>query len=475
MWRIRRSIQAILTAILLVSLLTVHLTPIRADAADFPSLTISQLKITSSNGQFITLYNATDTALDMSKYQLQYFNNYDLSKATSSKLIALSGIVPPHGYLMVNDGALLLCYQLTINSVSLGLSSTAGMIEILAFDQSNPGGPVSPVLQDYVSWSKTAAPGAQALPSNVNAFLQRQPTDPRGNPLIAVPGAGGWLGVQPDGINPCDLVGTGSGSLPVQPGPDQLLPPTEPPVTIADTAAGSAGAGASTPTMPAADIGLMAPVVNELLPNPSGTGNDSTDEFVELYNPNNAPFDLSGFSLQSGTASLRTFAFPAGTMLPPQSFTAFYAKTTSLSLSNTSGQVKLLDPFGNSISTSGPYAAANDGQAWALAKGKWYWTTSPTPNKANAIHQPPAKKSTKTTASKSKTSKITAAKAKGSKSTPNDTGSDGEPIDNPIHTRTLALVVGAALLYGAYEYRTDMANRIYQLRRHFGGRHADGT
>ena len=70
MWRIRRSLQALLTAIMLGCLLVVQLTPIHADAADSLSLTISQLKITSGNGQFITLYNATDTALDMGKYQL---------------------------------------------------------------------------------------------------------------------------------------------------------------------------------------------------------------------------------------------------------------------------------------------------------------------------------------------------------------------------------------------------------------------
>src|SRR4051794_23116607 len=83
-----------------------------AEAANAPPLIISQLKVTSSNGQFVPLYNNTNTTLDMSKYQLEYFNHYDLTKSTSSKLISLSGLVPPHSYFMVNDSALLLCYQL---------------------------------------------------------------------------------------------------------------------------------------------------------------------------------------------------------------------------------------------------------------------------------------------------------------------------------------------------------------------------
>lgn len=468
MWRIRRSLQALLTAILLGCLLVVQLIPIRADAADTPSLTISQLKITSGNGQFITLYNATDTALDASKYQLEYFNNYDLGKATSSKLIALSGILPPHGFLMVNDGSLLLCYQLTINSVSLGLSSTAGLVEVLAFNQAAPGGSASPVLQDYAGWSKSAAPGIQTLPGGTDAFLQRQPADDAGNPLVSAPGAGSWVSVQPDGGSPCKLVGTGSGGQPVQTGLNQLLLPTEPPAMIAELATTPVSAA---PAMPTADIGLAAPGITELLPNPAGTGNDSTDEFIELYNPNNVVFDLAGFSFQSGLTSLRTFTFPAGTTLPPRSFKAFHSKITGLSLSNAGGQVKLLDPFGNSISAAEPYASAGDGQAWALAKGKWYWTTSPTPDKANVIRQPAAKKSSsKTTASRSKTTGGTAVAAQ---SPPSGPAPGDEPVDNPIHLRALALVAGGALLYGAYEYRADLANRIYKLRRYLGDRYAD--
>jgi hypothetical protein len=478
MRRIKRSLQAIITAIVLGGLLVAgHSTPARADTANAPSLTISQLKITSSNGQFITLYNATNTALDMSKYQLEYFNSYDLGKSTSSKLIALSGIVPPHGYFMVNDSALLLCYQLTVDSVSLGLSSTAGLVEVLAFNQSGPGSPVTPVLQDYVGWSKTAAPGAQTLPASTNAFLQRLPVDAGNNPLVGTPGAGSWQSVQPDSNNACNLVGAGSGNSGVVPtGLNQLLPSTEPPATILEADSGGSSAAPATATMPASDIGLMAPSVTEILPNPTGTGNDSTDEFIELYNPNSTSFDLSGFSLQAGTTSLHTYTFPAGTSLPAQSFTAFYSTTTGLSLSNSGGQVKLLDPFGSSISATDMYDAASDGQTWALAKGKWYWTTTATPGKANIIKQPPAKKkvSAKTAASKNKTAKTSKGKVKAVKTDSGNAASDAAAT-SPIHLWTLALVAGAALLYGAYEYRADLANRIHQLRQHFGASYEDRT
>ena len=443
----------------------------RTAAASAPSLTISQLKITSGSGQFITLYNATGTALDMSKYQLEYFNNYDLSKATSSKLISLSGIVPPHGYFMVNDGVYTLCYELSVDSVSLGLSSTAGLVEVVAFDQASPGGSVTPVLQDYAGWSKTAAPGAQLLPSGTNAFLQRQPVDTANNPAVSAPGAGSWQAVQPDAANACNLV-SGTAAAPVATGFGQLLPPSEPPASILALSAGSEVTSGLPAALPPADIGLMAPAITELLPNPDGTGNDAADEFIELYNPNGTSFDLSGFALQAGTTTLHKYAFANGTSLPPHGFSAFYSALTGLSLSNSGGQVKLLDPFGNSIAATGVYGTAKDGQAWALANGKWYWTVKPTPGAANVINQPPLGKKSAAAAKASKT----AGKSKTTKlKTAAYNGSSDAAGSVPVHTRTLALVGALALLYGAYEYRADLKNRIHQLRSYLRTRRTDGA
>lgn len=472
MRRIKKILQPGSAAILVAITVAVGLpVPVRA-AADAPSLVISQLKITSSNGQFITLYNSTDTALDMSKYQLEYFNNYDLGKATSSKLISLSGIVPPHGYFMVNDDSFLLCYQLTVDSVSLGLSSTAGLVEVLALNQTSPGGSATQAVQDYVGWSKTAATGAQTLPSNTSTFLQRQPVDGVNNPEINEAGGGNWQPVQPNPANACDLV-SGTGSYPVQTGLSQLLPAAEPLATIVSLD-GNNAAGVTAASLPAADIGLMAPSITEILPNPSGTGNDGTDEFIELYNPNGVSFDLSGFKLQVGTTALHDYVFPAGTSLAPKSFRAFYSAATGLSLSNSGGQVKLLDPLGNSISATGVYGSAKDGQGWALANGKWYWTTKLTPGAANVINQPPTAKkaAAKTASSKSKSAKSAAAKKSKAAKTKAASSSGGLNIAStiPIHIWTLALVAGAALLYGAYEYRADLANRFYQFKQYLGAR-----
>src|SRR3954464_12162038 len=178
-----------------------------------PQIIIVQIKITSSNGQFITLYNNTGVAIDLSTIQLQYFNSFDLLKATSGKLISLSGKVPAHGYAVVDDGPIQACYQMTVNSVSLGLSSTSGFVQVSHFFGTTSPQVVS-TLDDYVGWSKAAAAGAQTLPSGTSAFLQRKSPDGNQNySSIIVPGSGSWSPVQqPDGSLPCDPAAAGVAS-----------------------------------------------------------------------------------------------------------------------------------------------------------------------------------------------------------------------------------------------------------------------
>jgi hypothetical protein len=415
---------------------------------------MSQLKLTSSSGQFIRLYNQSDATLDLSGYQLEYFNNYDLAKATSSKLISLPGSLSPHSYYLVNDDSLLLCYQQTVDSQSLGLSTTAGLVEVLGATQTAPGKAVAPQILDYVAWSKTAAGGVQTLPTSTAASLLRQ-----GN--VDSPGTGTWQAVQPSLDNPCQLVSAANQIVPG--GPDDLLPPAVAPATIVSLA----GTTSTGPSLPDADHGLQSPSVTELLPNPNGTGTDGTDEFIELYNPNISAFDLTGFSLVSGKTTLRHYIFAAGTSLPPRSFTAFYSSVTGLNMSNSGGQVQLVDPFGQSISATALYGAAKDGQTWALANGKWYWTEQPTPGAANVVKQ------AVTTAKPAKTPTVKGPVAKTAPVAQVASTSDASSATSPIHAGTLALVGGLALLYGAYEYRHDLANRLHQLRRHRRARRQD--
>jgi hypothetical protein len=242
---------------------------------------------------------------------------------------------------------------------------------------------------------------------------------------------------------------------------------SDPPALIESLNTDVMNAGDS-PVIPASDVGLAPPQITELLPNPNGTGTDATDEFIELYNPNTQPFDLSGFVLQTGSTTKHSYTFPGGTKLPGKAFVAFYSTDTGLSLSNTSGAADLLDPLGALLSQTDDYGSAKDGAAWALAKGSWYWTTHPTPSASNIISEPVASSSK----SKSSSSKKSTAKVKGAATTKSASAlpasnfnSDTQQV-TPIHPWTLAVVAGLALAYGLYEYRLDVANFFHQLRRH---------
>ena len=441
-----------------------------------PQLIISQIKITSSAGQFIVLYNNANTPIDLSSVQLEYFNNFDLRKATSGKLISLSGSLPPHGYYIVNDESpLLLCYQATVNSGSLGLSSSAGFVRISRIVPPSPSSlPATlTVLDDFVSWSnaKTLPAGVQTFPTAGGAFLVRQPLDSQGRPSILSPGSGSWGTMQPDNSNPCNFVvsGVSDSSLPLGGSGGQLLPGTPPKAKTVNSASSgdSAAIGSS---LPARDVGLISPQITELLPNPAAPQTDADDEFVELYNPNDVVFDLSGFVLEAGTTTIHRFTFEANQLLQPHQFQAFYSSLTSLSLSNEISQVRLLDPSGNVINQSGAYTKAKDGQAWVVDGATWQWSNTPTPNASNIVNGGSGQKSA--TNSKSGKNSVGAADPKVKSATTGDKGST--PSKPKLHTLVLAGIGALAVIYACYEYRHDLANLVYRFRRYRENRQSPG-
>ncbi|HSX04960.1 MAG TPA: lamin tail domain-containing protein [Candidatus Saccharimonadales bacterium] len=443
-----------------------------AEGATTPQLVISEFKVTTNDGQFFTLYNPTSTAVNLSSFELEYFNNNDLTKATSTKLIPLSGTILPNQYYMLSDGTATICYQVTVDTVSLGFSTTSGFVELLQLPpQTTPGSLVSPIVTDYAGWSKKTTSGNDVLTVSPSGSTVTVPNSGGSMSItwlrqlpVQTSGANAWQPVRPDPNNACSLQlvqsgGTVGTQTIVNPG-NQLSVGEQPPATVVSLGVSTS----STPALPAADIGLAAPQITELLPNPDGTGTDSTDEFIELYNSATTSFDLSGFTLQTGTTTKHSFVFPDETMLPPKSFTAFYSADTGLTLSNTSGQAALLDPFGNLLSQTDSYGAAKDGQAWVLADDKWYWTANPTPNAANLVKQPA---SSSVASAKAKSGgKTVAGHVQGATTTTGNGGAANlQATPAPIHPLVLAAIGILAVGYGIYEYRHDLANKLYELRR----------
>lgn len=404
-------------------------------AATIPPLIINRVQVAGS--EFIELYNAAGKTLDLDNYALWYFNSYDWSAASSNKLFNLSGSLAAGGfYMIVGSGPAAVCFTEMVDSASLGLKDDTGLLEVVSLKQSSSGGLLTPSAVDYVSWSgKDSRPtGTQPAP-NDNQFLARRPVDKNGRPVVTSAGGGSWQVMAPDSSNPC-----ASSAVTAAPISGSVSTP-------------STENSANTSNTVTANIGLTTPQISELLPNPAPPQTDDQDEYIELYNPNDATFNLSGYRLQTGTTTVHNFTFPSGTVLKPKTYTAFLSSFTNLSLSNSGGQASLLDLNGKVISQSDPYGTAKDGLAWALVGDKWQWTADPTPSEAN--------KSVNVAGSTDNGS----GKVKGASTGNSNSNPTTAPASGGIHPLILAGIGGAALLYALYEYRNDLANQIYRFRR----------
>jgi hypothetical protein len=448
---------------------SVHL----AAAAWSPTdLTIIELKMTGT--ETLVLKNTSSGPLSLSNYSLQYFNkNVPTSFASPTSTQQLPNITLPAGQsVLFNSDNAAVCGAAAVVNLSFSLSDTSGYIDVTKV-VSQPDGSLLFTPQDHASWTSTTT-GADILkvPSNTvdpAAVWYRGLTD------------GTWKQAELSGD--CKLVTTliTPADTPTY---IQWADGTAPPAVIMSTDS-SDSPTPTTGTIPEPDIGLAPPQITELLPNPNGSGADASDEFVELYNPNNVSFDLSGFKLSTGLTATHSYIFPAGTSVGPKSFQAFYSDDTNLTLSNSGSEAFLFDPLGTQISETDAYGTAKDGQAWALANGSWYWTTTPTPNSSNVISS--SSSSSKTTSSKSsakpKTSSTKAAAkvkaastAKGSKgsATSSNTITPLASKTTSLHPRVLAAIGLLVILYAAYEYRHDLANQLYRFRRYREARRGAG-
>lgn len=432
------------------------LVPAFAEGSPVPQLHVHRFHVTSGS-QYFELSNRADEPIDMSKVQLAYYNNYDISKATSSKLVSLSGEVLPNGRYLINDSSVTLCYQTTVASANLGFSTAAGMVQLIYLSQTEVGGAFTSTVLDTVAWSKAAAAeptDVQKLPATKPAsFLERQDDYLEQE----------WVERWPSANDPCQYE---SSAGPADEPEDVFLflGGALPPVRYVAAVSESTGPINR-------NVGKSAPIVNELLPNPASPQTDADDEFIELYNPNDSTFDLTGFKLAFGSTNPKKYTFPEGTVLQPKEFKAFTSGDTSISLSNTQAQVWLLDPNEQVIGQSEPYQNAKDGQAWALNQGKWMWTLQPTKDAMNAIALPVVSSEKGKTTAATLGISSTGSTSAGAPSA--DTAQAGELDDAaPLHPGVLAGVGAAAVAYSLYEYRQDLSNRIFQLRRYLRNRQA---
>jgi hypothetical protein len=441
----------------LVGVLLIML-PNTAVADSTSSILITQIQTgttSSASQEFIELFNTSGQNVDVSSYKLEYYSaSSDLS--TPSRSIQLHGVLHSKKYYLVASTGYL--SSQAYDSFSAGLSSTGGHILLVSPDASDA---TKDVVHDKVGWGSALHPeGAAVAAADSDSVLLRK---------------------QDDNSNYIDTDDNSADFASAVPNPrtDNIAPESEP--TTTDNTNQQTDDEIIQP--PAAN--LLPIAITELLPNPALPASDSTDEYVELYNPNAEPIDLDGYKLQTGNSFSYSHTFE-GETIPANSYVAFKVSLTGALLANSGGKARLIDPAGRVISETAAYENAKDGQAWALVDGEWVWTTTPTPNDANILVAVlgSTSSSTKAKSTKTKTAKKVAPKASTKKvatskknaaipgvTAPDNNDGDGS-APTSIHPGILAGVSALALGYAAYEYRHDMANKIYQLRRYRAARRA---
>jgi hypothetical protein len=433
-----------------------------ADASATPAISFREVKITGD--EFIVV-QANQAVADLSSYWLGYFSSDTATNIVPTQQLPSIGLAKGQAVLLTSDSAQT-CDAVYTSKLSASLSDTKGALQLRQLVNIDKNTSTFTTV-DSVNWTKPGTTDKTPVTDNLDLRKESGITLPvwyHDATTSSTWSVGNFASCS------LSVAPTSGGTTQTYTWPTNS---TGPPASILSLAPDDT-ATSDTPTIPSGDLGLAPPQITELLPNPMGTGTDETDEFIELYNPNAKPFDLSGFVLQTGSTTKHSYTFPAGTSLPPSSFVAFYSADTGLSLSNTSGASDLLDPLGAVLSQTDAYGTAKDGQSWALAKGTWYWTLQATPGKANTIAQATTSSSSKSSAAKKSTSAVKGATTSATSGSSGSADAAQTAQVSPIHPWTLAVVAGLALAYGLYEYRLDMANFLHRLRRHRALSRANG-
>jgi len=429
-------VKGVILSLILASMIAILHSPVSALAQSIQGSTtivISEISMgtsASASNEFVELYNNAKTDIDVSNWTI-YYKSSTGKTWTKKASLPQNTIIHSHDYLLIAS-------ELSGADVKLssGLAQTGGTVQLRDTNGTNI---------DMVGWGTADTSELQAATAaQADEVVYRQFDDQTQTMIDS-----------DNNFSDFDISSTATPKLP-------------PAIEI-----------------PAPDITTTYPVISlsELLPDPVAPQSDTSDEFIELYNPNNTEVNLSGWILKdAGGASY----ILKDKTIPSLGYLTITSAESSLSLNNSGDSIYLYSPDNNLVDESADYGNAKPGLSWAVVGNSWSWTVSPTPNAANStvyvetITSKPAN-TTKTTtakkaavAKKAATSKVAKAKAK-----PSSTSSTKSNQDNP-NTQTstssnsliwswLLIALGVGTIgYGIYEYRPEIIAAYHRLVTKFG-------
>lgn len=376
---------------------------------------------TSASQEYIEIANVSGGNIDLNTVKLEYFSADPKSMTTPSRTIRLQGsLAAGQSYLVASNGYL---NDRADGAFSATLAAAGGHLRLSGAAE-----------YDLVGWGTATHPGGTAaLPPAAGEQIVRRPGS-----------FGGNSGFQDTGNNSDDFI---SGNL----------SPT--------------GAGQQSGNL----------ILSELLPDPASPLTDAKDEFIEIQNIGVETVNLRGYYLISGET--KKFTLPAKD-LQSGGYGVWYAPESKLTLANSGGRLRLFGPGGIEISQTS-YGQAQPGKSWNWDGGSWQWSSAVTPDSENIISAATSGDTSnkKTTAlkakakAKSKAKTVKSAKVakkgqvKGSSTDQAGAVATEQAAGKPaIHNTVVAGVGGLAVLYGVYEYRDDIKNIYFRLRKNGRGR-----
>jgi Lamin Tail Domain len=479
------------------------------DTALSPPIVINEIQMNgvgtgTTAEEFIELANISDSPVAIDGWKLQYITS--TGGTTKNFVTFVTGtVINPGGYLLLCPDSYTNCPEpsstYVVNSSFTGLGSTGGSIALLNMNSN---------IMDLVGWGKNVLTKYEtnlvAAPLDGQS-IQRKTVD--GKPVDTNDNFANFealLVPSPNSNNPEIISET-----PPNPDPEPTPVPTPTTANIddpnqVDITSDPNPVEAPTTELPVTETPIDVPptvqepsvvsqpiLINELYIDPVSPETDSKNEWVELYNPNNTLQDLAGYTIYAGETFAYHHTFVTGTIIDSHGYLIITSADTSIALSNSGGAVKLTDPSGQVLDQTS-YDAVKPGIAWAKSEsGEWQWSTEPTPNLQNiivAIVNPvpiitaatsAAKKSTKTTkvataakgtsSTKTPTTKTAAAKVTKVKAATDNAGSLAViAAPSPLPVWLLAVLGTLAVLYSGYEYRFEVANKIYQYKQYRAAR-----
>jgi len=414
--------------------------PMRVHAAGSLPIVIDRVQTgtaTDVSDEVVGIYNNSADPQDISGLTIQYKSATGTSWSTRGTVPSATTLdsFTEYDFTTVESGNA---------KLTSGLAQAGGNLRVVAADNT---------ILDQLAWGTGDSPEGKAIGAPI-----------AGDEIMRQPVSDGLQALADNDDNATDFA-------------LQSIDPT--PTDGGSGAAGGPGVN-SDPADPELAIEL-----NELLPDPVSPQTDAANEFIELYNPNDTAVDLAGWQLRN--AHGKTFTF-GEISIPAGGYLAVYSAQTKVGLTNTGDTITLLDPAGNQIDVTPNYGAAKPGLSWGLTEDGWAWTTSPTPNAANApalvvttasATSSTAKKATaakRTATAKKVAAKTTKAKTSGTSALSTEDAATAKPIYN-VWSWLLILAGAATIGYGAYEYRPEIKTYYHKLRaklatgRHTGSGH----